>query len=397
MRAAPASARATCAQRRQKWPPPEPGRVERIVAALRPALPAAIVAKLDDGTVTVGEEGQTHPDAGTFPLAGAEFYIGVTTGMFRFVEAVTFAIAHLLVAGPGAGSDAAMASALDELRSSLTVFRKQTSLVWTVLGTPTFAVGRAPSDAAAAAFASDLVDASMHFIVAHEFGHVAIGLGLDAGDPALEESRADRLGLRTAVEAALQSAHQSVAVAGAGLAVRMLVSLERAGVTFSHVYPPMAQRLADLDAVLLTFLGAQQKVDELTRVMVSLLDAVDDLDRRLDPKAPVPPMSEDRVRVGIVARLYELARNGIDVATFLTTTFELAHETSPDAFARALGAVCDAYWPWAPTAGMYVRDLAAHTIYEHGWLVANSRALRDAIAHMTPEQLQSVPEGYRTA
>jgi hypothetical protein len=157
----------------------------------------------------------------------------------------------------------------------------------------------------------------------------------------------------------------------------------------------MATRLETLNAALVTLLGAQQKADELSRVMVAMLDAMDDIDTHIMPALGATPMTVDRLRVGIIARLYELARGGTTMDMFLADMAELRRYTTPESFANAFTAVCDYYWPWADTAGMYVRGMSEQSTYDHGWIIANSRALRDAVAHMSDADRAFLPPNYR--
>jgi hypothetical protein len=122
------TAAAELAGKRKKWPPPADAehaqRVGKLVDALRPSLPPEIVARLDDGSVAVGEFGEAHPDVATWPLGHQQYVVGFSTGMFRFIDCVASAIGRIFVDGASPTADPAFDAAVADLRDALTVFRE---------------------------------------------------------------------------------------------------------------------------------------------------------------------------------------------------------------------------------------------------------------------------------
>ena len=102
----------------------------------------------------------------------------------------------------------------------------------------------------------------------------------------------------------------------------------------------------------------------------------------------------DRLRVGLIARLYELSRGGVSIETFDSDLQSVAR-LAPSEFTVALAQLCRYYWSWADTAGTYCRDLATQSTYTHDWIVENSRALRAAVARLPAAQRAELPEQYR--
>jgi hypothetical protein len=394
------SAQIQLAEQQQELPLPSEaagtGRVDGMVTELRRFLPAEIVAGLDAGRVVAGEIGEAHPDVTTDPVGAGEFLITFSTGMFRFVEAVIAAFSRTIVRGPVAAVNTFFDAAVDALRLNLQVYRSQTGASWNELTPPAFMSDDVAGDEHVRAWMNALISLTSQFMLAHEFGHVAIGLGLADSIKATEETDADRLGLNYSLRAAIEAQQQiGIAVCAAGFAIRIYVSLERFGVRFSSSYPPMNQRLATLNAALVEQFGTQQRADEVSRLMVAMLDAMDHLDDLIDPSQHETPLTVDRLRVGIIARLYELARGHLDVEGFVAEMRALRARCSADEFVIGFTAICDYYWDWANTVGMFVVDLPERSTYDHSWLIANSRALRDAVAHFSEAERAQLPIRYQ--
>jgi hypothetical protein len=397
---APSSARDVLAEKQRAFPPPRPAgtpdRVAALVDGLRASLPASVAALIGTDRLAVGELGEAHPDVATWP-DGDRFVITFSTGMFDFVRMIVDALSTRF-----AGEDGAMAGGFDDvvaaLKAALTTYRRQQNVLWSIVARPRFRPADAPLPAGLADIRRALIDHVGHFLLAHEFGHVAIDTKACPRVTDREEDDADRYGLEFSLRAALENADQGLALAAAGLAIRIYVSLQRFGVSFADAYPPMAERLATLNLVLLDLLGSQQRCDELSRVMVAMLDQMDDLDNHVEPGLPPIPLTTDRVRVGLIARLYRLAGGHMSGAQFgAAVERELMPYASLDVIAPALNAVCDYYWPWVGTKGAYIRDLAQRTTYTHDWLIVNSRALRDAVPGLPAALRERLSEPYRAA
>jgi hypothetical protein len=393
------SAQMQLAEQQQDLPLPNEGgtgRVDAMVAELRRSLPAEIIQRLDDGRVVAGEIGQAHPDVATDPVGAGEFLVTFSTGMFQFVEAVIAAFSYTIVSGDRPRLNTLFDAAVEALRSNLQVYRSQTNASWDQLTAPAFASNDLAGEGQVRDWMNALISLTSQFMLAHEFGHVAIGLRLADSKPATEETDADRLGLNYSLRAAIEAQQQTgIAVCAAGFAIRIYVSLERFGIRFSSSYPPMNERLALLNDALLELLGSQQRADEVSRLMVAMLDAMDHLDDIIDPSGHETPLTVARLRVGIIARLYELARGYMRVEAFVAEMRALRARCSADDFTKGFTAVCDYYWDWADTVGMFVRDLSERSTYDHSWLIANSRALRDAVRHFSESERAVLPVRYR--
>jgi hypothetical protein len=391
------TAQAALAEKQRRFPPPggpNGDRVAKLVASLRPSLPPELAALLDSDTLAVGELGEVHPDVATWPIGENRYVITFSTGMFVYLETVVRALSARFVFGASGPMAMEFEQVAGLLRDAMKTYRRQTSLVWSLFH-PQFRDEDVQLSPELATIRATLIDLTARFLLAHEFGHVAIGAKVRPRSSDSEETDADRIGLEFSLRAAFATQEQGLAVAAAALAIRLYVSLQRFGARFTGAYPPMETRLSTLNDALLPILGSVQRRDELSRVMVATLDYADALDKAIDPSKASLPMSTDHLRIEMIALLYELSRGGLSDTLFDQNLQALAKDVPLDEFGTALTQVCEYYWQWADTVGMYFRDLEERSLYSHEWIIENSRALRAAVVRLPDAQRSLLPEQYR--
>lgn len=387
------AARQRIASEQKRFPPPKSadGRdraaaiLELLAAFLPPELNA--VAARDD--LVAGEVGEIHPDVRTaYPQNG--YSIEFTTGMMLFTELVARYCAGTFVEG-ASGSPALDLDAVKSLfEAVMKTYLAQTRTVWKVFQ-PKFEETDVRISAAAAEFRDGLLESSRVFMLAHEVGHVAIATGVRARVTDNEEIDADTIGLSYALPAAAASHHWRIAIAGAGLAIRMYVSLQAFGLRLSSAYPPQNERLALLEKRLRALLGSDQRADEFSTVMVAILDLMDDLDARIKGETAVMRYTESRVRIGLLARLIEVASGRLSVDAFVAMIDPYAIGSSAEALAGAFNSLHDYYWDWVDLRKYFFAPhyLEERTMFDQQRLVAMSEALR-AVAAAMPGKYRSL-------
>lgn len=372
------------------FPPPanDGERVSLLYAALKPVLPPALNALTDRDDLVVAEIGEIHPDVRTFFPDGG-YAVTFTSGMLAYTELVAKICAATFVEG----ASGAPALSLDEVKTLLTsvmqTYVKQTRAIWRK---PQFEQQDIPVSGAAATFRDGLLDCARLFMLAHELGHVTMEAKIrPPAAPEEDEVAADAIGLEFALSAGAAKHSVRLAIAGAGLAIRLFVSLERFGVRFGSVYPPQAQRLAELEAASRKLLESDQLADELSTVMVAILDLMDDLDNRIAANVFEMRYTESRARIGLLARSIEVASGNLTPEAFVEMLKPYAEDLTPAELGRVLDTLCKYYWDWADTAKYFFapKFLAKQSAYTHAQLVGISQAIR-AIVPLLPDAQRSL-------
>lgn len=378
------------AQEQRKFPPPvsQTDVLAPLYGSLRPALPQELSAMVERGDVVLAEIGKVHPDVRTFfPRDG--YAIEFTSGMLVYTELLARYCAATFVEG-AVGSPALTLDDVKTLVASIIeTYKKQAAAIWKK---PDFAQKDIAITPAAAEFRDALLDCTRTFILAHEFGHVAMQAKLrPAVAPEDDELAADKIGLEFALPAGFEKHSARMAIAGAGMAIRLFVSLERFGVKFGAAYPPQEQRLAALQSAAGTLLGSDQRADEFSTVMVAILDLMDHLDNEIAGGNTAMTYTEQRARVGILARLIEVASGRLSPETVAAMIESYAAGLQRGELANVLNTLCSYYWDWIDMQGYFVAPqfLAKMTSFDMPRLVALSGALR-ALAAAMPESQRTL-------
>lgn len=376
--------------------PPPCGNGERVgllYTALKQVLPDAMNALADRDELVVAEIGEIHPDVRTF-LPDGGYVITFTSGMLAYTELIAKICAATFVEG----AYGTPSLSLDEVKALLTsvmqTYVKQTRALW---HKPDFKQQDVPVGAPAAQFRDGLLECTRLFMLAHELGHVSMEAKIrPAVAPEEDEVAADSIGLEFALAAGAAKQSVRLAIAGAGLAIRLFVSLERFGVRFGSVYPLQAERLAALEAAARKMLASEQLADELSTVMVAVLDLMDDLDNRIAANVFEMRYTESRARIGLLARLIEVGSGHLSPEAFVEMLKPYALDLARAELGRTLNTLCSYYWDWADTARYFFAPqfLAKQSIYTHEQLIAISEALRSVVPLLTNEHRNLLDPQY---
>ena len=321
----PAEAALQSAQTRQPPLYPKNSRGRDRVQALAGLLewPDALQQRRDDGRIALGEIGDWQPDARTYGVDEQNYVIEVTSGYMDFLYALGRAMAGASVVY---GRDGSVKNAQGLSVSNVADLAAQTLKEWQKHCQPRLwdlfwkekRIEHARFDLSAPArdITETLVTCAELFTIAHEIGHVALGLGFSAPAHANSQVAADLAGLAVYVPTAAKLIGERFAFAGPALAVRVTGSLSRCGVTFSGAYPPVAERLDHLLRGLRAFCPSDQYFTEASTIMVANLSFMDDIDKLIQPHAPSPVPNAWEGLVGAIAALQALVTERRPPAVF---------------------------------------------------------------------------------
>lgn len=299
-------------------------RVQALAAILK--LPPALEKARAEGLIGCGEIGKWMPDAGTRRLDDKNFVIELTSGHMDFFYAVGRSMAGASVMY-GRDGTAKNAQALP-LRN-IAELTAQTIKEWKKHCQPALwdifwkerRIEHARFDLSAPAhdMAEALITCAELFTIAHEFGHVALGMGVSAPENDNEEIAADLAGLDIYLATAVPLLGERIAFVGPTFAVRITQSLARCGVELLDTYPPAAQRLEYILRRLRASCPSEQYFDEASTIMVANLSFMDDIDNSLESgRAPArQPQSRWHGLVGALAALQSLVTEQLPPTAFL--------------------------------------------------------------------------------
>lgn len=348
---------------KQQHPPSYPlnsrgfDRAQALAGVLFESLPPAVQERVADGRVVIGELGIATPDAYTAQqgLDEGQRCIVLHSGQMDFYYAISRA-AHAV----GQVHDATGRPLNQMVLPMSEAFRLITETLrdWKLHCQPTLGeqirgwFGSVPSDQRIGAlsvalpeevrgYAERLTTSAELFIMAHEFGHVALGCGAVAALTQREEADADQIGLAFYLPASKAQFNTRTAVAGMAFAIRVTASLVDVGAQFSHAYDPPAERLSKLLATLRAGAPSEAYHDESATVMVNYLDELDFADqmRRGQPIQRSDLMNEWQGRVRLIAVLEATVRSGAGYGAFealCTVTAQSVHPAVLEKIAACL-------------------------------------------------------------
>ena len=358
-------------------------RVQALAAIL--ALPPALEQARAEGLIACGEIGKWMPDAGTQRLDDRNFVIELTGGHMDFFYAVGRAMAgaSVMYGRDGAAKNTQALPVTDV--ASLTAqtikdWKKHCQpalwdLFWTEkrIQHARFDLSEAPHD-----MAETLVTCAELFTLAHEYGHVALGMEASAPAHENEEIAADLAGLDIYVPTAVRLLGERIAFVGPAFAVRITESLARCGVPFLATYPPAAERLDHIMRRLRGFCSSDQYFDEASTIMVANLSFMDDIDRLVVPGCAPATQTQQQWygRVGTLAALQSVITERRPLSVFLEMFNRAVQGQTPEA-ARDIARTLMRY---------YRRDAKATSFFDEALRRAMGGALDECIKLMPNEQ-----------
>jgi hypothetical protein len=215
------------------------------------------------------------------------------------------------------------------------------------------------------------------FMLAHEFGHVALDSGLAQAVHGEDEADADEIGLSYYLPSSTPQIGLRATLAGLGFAIRVTGSLQEVGAAFSRAYDPPAQRLDRLLQSVRRRAPSDAYHDESATVLVNYLDQMDHADalRRGKPVTRSGAMNEWQGRVRLIAVLEEVANGRSGAAAFESLCRSTAKEASVGTLAT-IGERIVRYYVADP-GGIAYRPVALRT--------AMGEQLRQVVAPLPPD------------
>jgi hypothetical protein len=328
-------------------------RAQALAGVLFKALPPAMLDLLAQGRVAVGEVGIATPDIRTDHggLDRGERCIVVHSGQMYFYYAISRAahgVARIYV-GNSPQPQNEMALPMNEsvrlITEALLDWRRmcQPRFIDQVLGL--FKAKKEDERIRPAGFelpesvrilAERLATSAELFMLAHEFGHVALDSGLAEPMDDQDEANADEIGLSYYLPSSTPQIGLRTTLAGMGFAVRVTGSLVEVGVASSQAYASPGERLERLLQSVRRRAPSDAYHDESSTILVNYLDQMEHADelRRGRPVAGSAAMNEWKGRARLIAVLEEVAKGRAGAAAFESLCRSTAKEASADALAK---------------------------------------------------------------
>jgi hypothetical protein len=329
-------------------------RAQALAGVIFQFLPAAVQERVADGRVVVGELGIATPDMRTVEqgLDQGERCVLMHSGQMDFYYAISRA-AHAVAQIHDASGKAINEMALpmsESMRLINEVLHDWKRRCQPSLGDELHAwFSSAPHDTRISAsgfalpdniigLAERLTTSAELFMMAHEFGHVALACGAAAPVYHREEADADEIGLSLFLPASTAQLELRTTLAGMGFAIRVTASLVEVGAQFSHAYDPPEERLGKLLRSVRARAPSEAYHDESATVLVNYLDELDYADerRRGKPVQRSDAMNEWQGRVRLIAVLEAAVRNNAGFGAFEALCMVTARSV-PEAVLERIG------------------------------------------------------------
>jgi len=290
-----------------------------MAAVVEGSLPSALQRMCREGEVVAGEIGDFDPIIQTVPIGSDQYVIEINTGLMDVYYSVAREIGGIInIHTRGGGPEVAAKKTIDDLPRLIEMHFRQwlafrddrllPSFRKWFLGLPRIAPSTEALDIRPKTLIENLTTGAELFMIAHEFGHVAMGRKIASPpNPESEELSADSLGWRYFSQALVpRGLPVRDAVADAVFAIRILSTMESLGLTLRG-YPPARQRVSNLCKLICGECPSQGYFDEACTIMVNYQELMDALDNRLvENSAPKVPDSW-QARVRLIAILQEIA------------------------------------------------------------------------------------------
>jgi hypothetical protein len=322
-------------------------RAQALAGVLFEALPTTMLDLLAQGRVAVGEVGIATPDIRTDHdgLDDGERCVVVHSGQMDFYYALSRAahgVARIHVGNDPTPKNEKMLPMSESVRSIT-----EALLDWRRMCQPGFFeqirslfVGQDKDSRirpagfdmpdSIRALAERLSTSAELFMLAHEFGHVALDSGIAQAAHGEDEADADEIGLSYYLRSSTPQIGLRATLAGMGFAIRITGSLREVGAEFSGAYDPPPERLARLLQSVRGRAPSDAYHDESATLLVNYLDQMDHADalRCARPVARSAAMNEWQGRVRLIAVLEEVAHGRAGTAAFESLCRSTAREAS---------------------------------------------------------------------
>lgn len=374
-------------------------RAQALAGVLFEYLPSAVQERVADGRVVVGELGIATPDMRTIEqgLDQGERCVLMHSGQMDFYYAISRA-AHAVAQIHDASGKAINEMALpisESMRQVNEVLRDWKRRCQPSLGDQVHAwFSAAPQEtrinasgfalpANITGLAERLTTSAELFMMAHEFGHVA--LGCNAASPVYhrEEADADEIGLSLFLPASTAQLEMRTTLAGMAFAIRVTASLVEVGAQFSHAYDPPDERLGKLLKSVRARAPTEAYHDESATILVNYLDELDYADecRRGKPVQRSDAMNEWQGRVRLIAVLEEGVRSNAGIGAFEALCMITAR-TVPEAVLGKIGAQLVQY---------YIRNPGEQGFQPTALRTAMGERLKEFVPQLAPDYRRCFP------
>lgn len=333
-----ASAATAQLRERQALYPPWAGadRCKQIVQLIEENLPDEITARIDDGSLAVGEVGLPQVAATTLRLPDGSFVVELHSGLMQFIYLVTRTLLGFTTEF-NEGGVVRPALTRDQLVSRIAdIFFDWRAGKLSTEGD----LQRAayfPLRPGQVKIAHQLAVNAEVFILAHEFGHVLIdGGGADAPPPpppSEAESCADRLAVSIAIAAGSRLGMRMM-YAGILFAVRVFSFLEHLGQGFAGPHLPPSERLGFIKRTARSMFADELNFTAGSTIALSYDELLEGVENVIKGKGHATAQTEERVRVRMWAILEERLKNHVDQARCIADL--------QDAVTRVDVAICEA-------------------------------------------------------
>ena len=341
------------AKRQRRYPPCYPrrdglDRGQHLCRPLVPALPEGLQAMLADGTVAVGEVGRFVPDISTTRVAPGAFVIEFTTGMMDFYYSVGRALTGVHVghtkAGPENESPLQLPGVVELVAEVFNRWKRQTRWSWLW---PCRRMEHAdfPIHRSALEWIEMLVTSAEFFMLAHEFGHIALDQKLCPPITNNDEENADHYGLQFFLPAVSTPEMRRMAYGAIVFAIRLPAGLQRLGVRFSAEYPPQNKRIELLRKQMRLQSPSAQHYHESCTILVAYMDMMDDVENRIDKHSPAVLPDAERVLIRLIAELEEVARKRVPLERFVTDIMKMSEQLPRGTVQEATANLTSYYLP----------------------------------------------------
>jgi hypothetical protein len=347
------------AKRKKRYPPLYPSRwgldvAQRLYGILEVGLPDPLRELVACRTVVVGEIGRNHPEIQTIIRRGTAV-IEFNSGMMDFVFAVIRTLGGNMVRHTRVGRENEPAQSVPDVAAETAKLFKQwkwpNRYLWTVrrINYPPFNITRNVH-----ATADHLAMYVELFMLAHEFGHVAIEHGLYTAAPSDVETVADFCGYTFMSNLAkMGRVDPALVFGGSVLAIRICAGLERIGVRFSQAYPKQHIRLEKFCRNAQVACPSIQFYHELSRIGYAYNDQMDDVETHFGRRRPNGTPAHDRLLVKLIAMLMEVAMERMSSVELIQIIVSLNAQTPRDVMGAAL-CTLHAYYVAAPPNSSFI-------------------------------------------
>jgi len=328
-------------------------RVQRLYQSLAPVLPPQIRDLCSNGLLAIGEVGRSTPDVEKISFKDGSSMIEFTSGMMDFLDAFARVLSGRFVRDTVSGPRNQPALSPDEVAQQIEDLFIQWKVQWKWYERWFHKSGRirspkfdTPDDVRS--WTNDIVSIAELFILAHEIGHIVLDKGILLPLTANAEKNADTIGMILVTKLpSIGREDLAFRFAGAVLAIRIIVGLEKVGVLFSGAYPHQDERLTSISAYMLSICPSRQYFHEISRIAVAYQDMMDTVEGKIVKPPDLVRADTERIIVRLIAQLLQVAQSRVGKEKLITDIFRIAEQTPVDVM-RQVGDTLHKYYVAAP-------------------------------------------------